>query len=237
MSEPSSGMSSMPSHWCRWEMCAVSMLPSIACTQLQVLCCLVAMNSAGVQPVGAEVPERRHGLARPEVGPDDAAGLVGGVGPHPDLLAERRRLARHVHAAAFGVVRPAVVDAAEGGVLVAAVVQRRAAVRAVLLHQADAPGGVAEGDQVLAQQPDPGGRAARLGDLGRQAGRRPVPAQQLAHQRPGPDTGQDLVVFRLKHAGASYSRRTLRRRWGLREWRAPASPLLARGSSRRRRWT
>jgi len=76
-------------------------------------------------------------------------------------------------------------------------------VRAVLLHQPDPPGGVAERDQVLAQQPDPGRRAARVGDLGGQAGRRPVPAQQLAHQRPGPDPGQDLVVFRLKHAGAS----------------------------------
>ena len=38
-------MSSTPSHWCRWEMWAVSMLPSIACTQLQVVTCFVAMNS------------------------------------------------------------------------------------------------------------------------------------------------------------------------------------------------
>ena len=40
----------MPSHWCRWEMWAVSMLPSIACTQLQVECCLVAMNSLASIP-------------------------------------------------------------------------------------------------------------------------------------------------------------------------------------------
>ena len=31
-------------------MWAVSMLPSIACTQLQVLCCLVAMNSLASIP-------------------------------------------------------------------------------------------------------------------------------------------------------------------------------------------
>jgi len=76
-----------------------------------------------VQPVGAEVPERGHGLARAEVGPDDAAGFVGGVGAHPDFLAERGRLAGHVHAAAVGVERPAVVDAADRCVFVAAEVQ------------------------------------------------------------------------------------------------------------------
>ena len=155
---------------------------------------------AGVHPVGSEVPEGRHGLPRSEVGPDDAAGLVHGVGPHPDLLAERRRLAGHVHAAAFGVEGPAVVDAADRLIFVAAEVQRRAAVRAVLLHQPDPPGGVPEGDQVLTEQPDPGGRAARLGDLGRQAGRRPVPAQQLAHQRPGSHPSEDLVLFCPQHS-------------------------------------
>ena len=155
------------------------------------------------QSLGAEVPERGHGLARPQVGPDDAAGLVHRVGLHPDLLAERGRLARHVDALAVHVERPPVVHAAQRRVLVAAEVQRRAAVRAVLLHQADPAAGVAERHQVLAEQPHPGRRAARLGDLGRQAGRRPVPAQQLAHQRPRAHPGQDLVVFRLKHAGAS----------------------------------
>ena len=45
LSDPSSGMSSTASNWCRCEMWAVSMLPSIACTQLQVECCLAAMNS------------------------------------------------------------------------------------------------------------------------------------------------------------------------------------------------
>ena len=49
----------MPSHWCRWEMCAVSMLPSIACTQLQVLCCLVAMNSLASIP---SLPKSRNGV-------------------------------------------------------------------------------------------------------------------------------------------------------------------------------
>ena len=142
-------------------MCAVSRLPSIACTQLQVVSCLAAMNSSASRP---SVPKSRNGVmvsARPQVGPDDPARLVHRVGPHPDLLAERGGLARHVHAPAVHVERPPVVDAAERRVLVAAEVQRRAPVRAVLLHQADPPGGVAERHQVLAEQPHPGRRAAR----------------------------------------------------------------------------
>ena len=153
-----------------------------------------------VVPLGAEVPERRHRLPGTHVGPDDPAGLVGGVRPHPHLVAERLRLAGHVHASPVGVERPPVVNAAQGGALVAPEVQGRAAVRAVLLQQPHPPGAVPVGDQVLAQQPDPGRRAPRLGDLGRQAGRRPVAAEQLAHQRPRTHPGQDLVLFRPQHA-------------------------------------
>ena len=49
----------MPSHWCRWEMCEVSMLPSIACTQLQVECCFDAMASPAARP---SVPKSRKGV-------------------------------------------------------------------------------------------------------------------------------------------------------------------------------
>jgi hypothetical protein len=92
-----------------------------------------------------------------------------------------------------------VVHAADRAVLVPAEVQRRAAVRAVLLNQAHPPGGVTERDQVLAQQPHPLRGAAGLGNLGGQAGRRPVPPEQVTHQRPGSDPGQDLVLFRSEH--------------------------------------
>jgi hypothetical protein len=49
----------MPSHWCRWEMWEVSMLPSIACTQLQVECCLTAMTSL---PSSPSVPKSLNGV-------------------------------------------------------------------------------------------------------------------------------------------------------------------------------
>ena len=122
-------------------------------------------------PIGAEVPEGRHRLPRAQVGPDDPAGLVGGVRPHPHLVAERLRLARHVHAPPVGVERPPVVDAAQGGALVAPEVQGRAAVRAVLLQQPHPAGTVAVGNQVLAKQPDPAGAPPASGTSAvRQAG-------------------------------------------------------------------
>ncbi len=189
----------MPSNWCRWEMCEVSRLPSIACTQLQVVSCFAATNSPASRPSVPKSLNGRHRLARAHVGPDDPARLVHRVGLHPHLLAERRGLAGHVDALAVHVERPPVVHAAQRRALVAPEVQRRAPVRAVLLHQADPPPRVTERHQVLAEQPHPGGRAARLRDLRRQAGRRPVPAQQLAHQRSRTHPGQDLVVFGPQH--------------------------------------
>src|SRR6516165_9080328 len=71
--------------------------------------------------------------------------------------------------------------------------------RALLLYEADAPGRVAERDQVLAQQADPRRRPVRFGDLRTQARRDPVPAQQITHRRPGADPGQDLVVLPRQH--------------------------------------
>ena len=143
-----------------------------------------------------------------QVGPDDAAGLVHRVGPHPDLLAERGRLARHVDALAVHVERPPVVHAAQRRVLVAPEVQRRAAVRAVLLHQPDPAAGVPERHQVLAQQPHPRRRAARArgsprtGRPGSSTGAAARPSASRAHP------GQDLVLFRLEHAVPPFLRMT-----------------------------
>ena len=59
LSVPSSGMSSMESNWCRLEMWAVSMSPSIDCTQLQKICSLFAVTSAA----GSDsVPKSRNGV-------------------------------------------------------------------------------------------------------------------------------------------------------------------------------
>ena len=75
------------------------------------------------------------------------------------------RLARQVDAVAVGVEFPAVIDAAQAAFLVAAEEQRRAAMRAIRVDQADTPLRVAEGDQVLAEQAHAHRRAVALRQL------------------------------------------------------------------------
>ena len=63
---------------------------------------------------------------------------------------------------ALGVEQPTVIAAADARGLHRAVVQRRAAVRAVRVHQAGPPLPVAKQDQVLTQHPDLAWRGARI---------------------------------------------------------------------------
>ena len=72
-------------------------------------------------------------------------------------------LVGHVDAVAVDVELPAVVDAAQAGFFVAAEEQGRAAVRAVVLDQADLAVGVAEGDELLAEEQDPHGSESGVG--------------------------------------------------------------------------
>ena len=64
--------------------------------------------------------------------------------------------------------------------------------------EADAPVGVAERDEVLADQPHPFGGALGL-EPGRAAGRQPVFPQHGAHRRSGADAGQAFVLFTGQH--------------------------------------
>ena len=92
-------------------------------------------------------------------------------------------LRRAVDDVAFDVDFPAVVEAAQAALLVAAQRERRAPVRAMLVQHADAAGGVAKRHQILAQQPHAHRRPVALGDLFGQTRRYPVAAHQLAHRR------------------------------------------------------
>jgi hypothetical protein len=93
-------------------------------------------------------------LTRAHVDPDHAALLDRRVGLGLHLLLEvpDRRHARHVDAVAGHVELPAVIDAAYPALLVAAEEQRRAAMRAAMVHHAHLAGAVAERDQLLAEQ-------------------------------------------------------------------------------------
>ena len=123
-------------------------------------------------------------LALAHVGPDEARALDHLVGLGLDAVLEvlRRRHVRHVEAVAFDVELPAVIDAAQAAFLVAAEEQRGAAVRAAMLHDADPAVGVAEGDELLAEQQEPHRLAVGL-QFRRETGGNPVFAHQVAHRR------------------------------------------------------
>src|SRR5437016_3513335 len=72
-------------------------------------------RAPGSTPARAARRQLGQALAGPHVDPDEAAALASRVGANRDLVFEGAlgRLARHVDAAAIGVVLPAMVDAAQ----------------------------------------------------------------------------------------------------------------------------
>src|SRR5579883_3481076 len=109
-----------------------------------------------------------------EIDPDQPARLAGRMAAHGnasgEALAPGAQLGRRIYALAVDRELPAVEDASEAALLVPRERETGAAVRASLLHEADAAVGRAEGDEVLAEQPHPLGRAVGL-QLGREIGR------------------------------------------------------------------
>ncbi|MCY1558465.1 hypothetical protein D9M68_954030 [compost metagenome] len=97
---------------------------------------------------------------------------------------------RHVHALAIAVELHAVVRAADAVLLVAAEVQRHAAVRAELADQAGLAVGVAKGQQLLAQQLNAHLRPIDLGYFVRHQRGHPVAPQQVAHAGVRADPGE-----------------------------------------------
>ena len=152
----------------------------------------------------------------PHVGPDDAAQFHGRVGGGGHLGREIAvgRLVHHVGALAVDVELPAVIDAAQAAFFVAPQPQRRQPVGAQFLQQADASVGVAEGDQLLAQQLDANRLAVGFGQFPRQQSGHPVAAHQLAHGGTGADLGQRDVISLRNHGGVTSCLRLDMRRAG-----------------------
>ena len=176
---------------CRKPRWIVSMSPSSACSQLHSRMA-ARLRSALGQRGCLEVRQRRRDLARAHVGPDDAAALLRRGRPAPCTLSLKLdfgRLVRHVDAGARDVELPAVVDAAQAVLLVAAEEQAGAAVRAVVLRSGR-PGrrcrGRRSGPRRAATRT---GSQSGRGQLGREQRRHPVLAHQVAHRRAGADSG------------------------------------------------
>ena len=71
--------------------------------------------------------------------------------------------------------------------------------RAELLEEADAPFRVAEGHQVLTQEPHPDGWAIGCGQFGGEQRRDPVAPDRAPHRRAGFDARNELVLFVGQH--------------------------------------
>ncbi len=145
------------------------------------------------------IGRRRLLVLRAHIGPDDAAALDRRIGLDADVALHRARgrLARQIDAFAGGVEFPAVINAAQAAFLVAAEEQRRAAMRAVRIDQADGAVRIAKGDEVLAEEPYAHRRAVTLGDFAREAGRLPITPQPFARRLPRADMHQPSLIFRV----------------------------------------
>jgi hypothetical protein len=135
---------------------------------------------------GAPLDLGRLGLLvlRSHIGPDDAGALDAGISLDPHFLARLRRR-RHVDAPAIARELEAVVGAPDAVFLVAAEVERSAAVRAEFVDQADLALGIAKREQLLAEDRHAHLRAIGIGDFARQQDRHPVAAHQVAHPGAG----------------------------------------------------
>ena len=152
--------------------------------------------------VDLELGEGRGRLEGAHVGPDHPVDLIAGVGDGADLVHEVAfgGLVGHVEAGAGDVVLPAVVVAAEPALLVAAEEERRAPVGAVLGDEADVAVGIAEGDEVLAEEADAlqGAVALRQVAGGQEGG--PELAEEGAHGCAGTDPREEFVVNGCQHS-------------------------------------
>src|SRR5205823_1720286 len=120
--------------------------------------------------------------------------------PHLLLEVAFGGLVGHVDASAVDGELPAVVDAADASLLVAAEEQRGAAVGAVVLNQADLARGVAVADQIFAEQPYAQWVAVRPRQFVGADRRQPVLAHEIAHRRAGANPTQVLVLRLAEHA-------------------------------------
>src|SRR3546814_17322735 len=115
------------------------------------------------------------------------------------LLGRFRRPVRQIARPSAHVELPAVIDAAQPALLVAPVVEVRAAMRAARLHETHPAEAVAERDQVLAEDADANRRPVRLRQLRGEHGGLPVPPETVAPRRTGAGAGERSVVRRGAH--------------------------------------
>src|SRR5438552_32729 len=140
-------------------------------------------------------------LGRTHVGPHQITELTRRIGGEADPTAHRvvTREGRYLHAVAARVELPAVVDAADAALLVAAEEEVGASMGADGLDETDAVVAVAKRNELFTENRDAHRRPVTFRDLAREEHRDPEPAEQLSHGRLGPGPREQLVVFRAEH--------------------------------------
>ena len=176
----------------------------VAFERLQPIALAVGQGDVSIVRIGGDrgldLRKRRRLGALAHVDEHHAAALGGlvGLGLHAGGIFVLVRQIGLIEAIAVDVELPAVIAAAKAVILVAAEEQRRQAVRAEMIKDADPAGRVAECDQLLAQQHQAHLRAVGL-KLRRQAGRNPELPHELAHRRVAADARQELVLGCADH--------------------------------------
>jgi hypothetical protein len=147
----------------------------------------------------------RHALGWSQIGPHDPAQLDRRIGGDVDLMPELvlDGLVELVDASAGDIELPTVVHAAESTFFVAAEEQRGAAVWTKFVQEPDPALGVAEGDEVLAQEPHAHRRVVGFADLARQQRRDPVSSHRVAHRTALSHPGDQLVFLARQHSRSS----------------------------------
>ncbi len=161
----------------------------------------IAMDARDGGAVDLALLERLHAivarqdrqlLRRAHIGPDHAVALLHRIPGLPRRIAVQpaARLARLVQAGPVHRKLPAVVAAADAVRLDVAIEQAGAPVHAAGIEQPRPAGAVAEGQEVLAQDPHiPGAGSEQV----RRQHRLPEPAHIFPARRARPDAGQELV--------------------------------------------
>src|ERR1700730_2382600 len=123
-----------------------------------------------------------------------------------DLVLELmlRRFIELVDTGAGDIELPAVIDAAQTTLLVAAEEQRGAAGRAVLVEEPDATLRVAKGDEIFAQYTYAHRRCVGPRDLVREQRGNPVPPHRVAHRSTLSHPRDELVFFSRQHRRSSW---------------------------------
>jgi len=176
--------------------------------------------------VAVEDRERRASLRRAEIGEDEARELHGRIRTLPDALLEpaAARLAGSLEAPPVDVEGPAVIAAADAAIERDAELERRPAVRAMQVQDADPPAAVTEHDEVLTEDAHPEWPL----EVSHERHRLPEPAQVLAARRAGPDLSQ--LGVRWRNGSAPIAIEGLVHERGLSPTPSPMSMICSRRS-------